>query len=143
MKQGAGRGDREKGQRYNIKQRVEGKGRWKSSSTRYDLLGSPGLPHACARIIKHYMKYSLLLHSDTGFIFVEGKSPRRAASVKVSTQQNTVRLAGKGLGARQRNATETVLRGVTGEIKRCGRDKQRGQEGVCIVMGEGYGVEVS
>lgn len=62
--------------------------------------------------------------------------------MKVSTQQNTVRLTGKGLGLRQRNATETVLREVTGEIKRCGRDKQREQEGVCIVMAVGHGVEV-
>ena len=110
---------------------------------RYDSLGSPGLHHACVRIVKHNMKYSILLPLDTGFIFVEGKSPRRAASVKVSTQQNTVRLAGRGLVGGWRNATETALRAVTGEIKRCGRDKQRGQEGVCIVMAVGHGVEVS
>lgn len=80
------------------------------------------------------MKYSLLLPLDTGFIFVEGKSSRGPASAKVSSQQNTGRLAGKGLGERRRNATETALRGVAGEVKGCGRDKYRGQEGVCIVM---------
>ncbi len=56
-------------------------------------LGTAGLHRACAYIIKHNMKYSLLLPLDTGFILVEGKPPRRPASVKVSTQQNTVRLA--------------------------------------------------
>lgn len=51
--------------------------------------GSSDLHHACAHIVKHNMKYSLLLPPNTGFIFVEGKSPRRPASLKVSTQQNT------------------------------------------------------
>lgn len=54
--------------------------------------------------------------------------------MKVNTQQNTGRLARKGLGERWRNATETVLRGVSGEIKRCARDNCREHEGVCIVM---------
>lgn len=66
------------------------------------------------------MKYSLLLPLDTGFIFVEGKPPRRPASVKVSTQQNIGRLAGKGLGERWRNATGAGLRGVTVREKKKG-----------------------
>lgn len=86
------------------------------------MLGSPGLHHAYVCIIKHYMKYSLLLPPDTGFIFVEGMPPRRPAFAKVNTQQNTGRLAENGQGVGQRNATEKMLRGVTGEIKRCGRE---------------------
>lgn len=73
-------------------------------------MGSSGLHHACAHIIKHNMKYSLLLPLDAEFIFVEGKPPRRPASVKVSTQQNTGRLAGKGLGERWREC-DRVKRG--------------------------------
>lgn len=78
--------------------------------------------HACARIVKHNMKYSLVLPLDTEFIFVEGKSPRRPGSVKASSQQNTGRLAGKegtrceeetGEGAGL-PATRMESRGVTG-----------------------------
>lgn len=55
-----------------------------------------GQHHACAHI---RVQYEIFTSSapDTGFIFVEAKSPRGPASVKVSTQQNTGRLVGSGL----------------------------------------------
>lgn len=73
-------------------------------------LGRSGLHHACAYIIQHNIKYSLLLPLDTGFIFVEGKPPRKPASLKVSTQQNTVRLAGKGQGEKEECKRHSVKR---------------------------------
>lgn len=110
-----------------------GKGQWKSSSTKYDQPGSPALHHARAYIIKHRMKYSLLLPLDAGFIFVEGKSPMRKSALSKTP----------GLSERWGNATDTVWRGVYGWRGKKGVrwDKHREQEGVCLVMW--VGVELS
>lgn len=53
-------------------------------------------PRMCTH---HKVQYEIFTSSapDTGFIFVEAKSPRGPASVKVSTQQNTGRPVGSGL----------------------------------------------
>ena len=80
-------------------------------------MATSGLHHACAHIIKHNMKYSLLLPPNTGFIFAEDKSPRKPASVKVSTQRCGGELEVRGLGGGRRNATQTLFRqdmGVNG-----------------------------
>lgn len=62
------------------------------------------------------MKYSLLLAPDRGFIFVEAKPPRRPASVKVSTQQNTGRPVQRSLW----NVIDTTLRGTVEKHKDVG-----------------------
>lgn len=86
MKQEGQRGLRDRGSRVKTSERA--------APQSPICLDSNGLHHACANIIKHNMKYSLLLPLDTGFIFVEGKPLRRPASEKVITQQNTERMAG-------------------------------------------------
>lgn len=111
---------RREGEEKRHKETMQSRGLW--GKVRYDLLGGPGLHLAYVRIIKHNMKYSLLLPPDTGFIFAEGKPLRRLASKKVNTQQSSGRLGKNGQGVRLKNATGTVSRGVTGEIKRRGRE---------------------
>lgn len=109
------RGDRES-RETRLGRGSRGKASGRVVSQSMICLGRSGLHYACAHIIKHNIKYSLLLPLDTGFIFVEGKPPRRPVSMKVSTQQNTGRLVRKGQGEKQWNAKETMLREVMGVI---------------------------
>lgn len=85
-------------------------------------LGSSGLHHACAHIIKHNMKYSLLLPLDTVYF----RCHQGGLLLRNSALSKT--LGGwqdRELGRRWRNATQTLLRGVTGEIKMCAENKRR------------------
>lgn len=108
IKERAGRG-RQEGQKSLERRLGRGQSRGEKASGRAARqstisLACPALHHARVYIIKHRMKYSLLLPLDAGFIFVEGKSPMRKSALSKTP----------GLSERWGNATDTVWRRVYG-----------------------------